>query len=122
MNRQQGEQQGGQPAGARDRGARHAAHRTESQSAYWREHYRDAPWYRAGTPYEHYEDALRTGIEGHAAHGGRFEDAEVRLRSNYASRPGSQLLGWDQGAGLACRAAWQHAEQWREGDTDEAAR
>ncbi|HET6435184.1 MAG TPA: hypothetical protein VFG18_05700 [Xanthomonadaceae bacterium] len=118
MSRQQGEQR----AGARDRDAGPPAHRTESQSAYWREHYQDASWYRAGTPYAHYEDALRTGIEGQAEQGGRFEDAEVRLRSNYATRPGSQLLGWDQGAGLACRAAWQYAERWREGDSDEAAR
>lgn len=115
-------QQGGQRAGARDRDAGPPAHRTESRSAYWREHYQDASWYRAGTPYAHYEDALRTGIEGQAEQGGRFEDAEVRLRSNYATRPGSQLLGWDQGAGLACRAAWQYAERWREGDSDEAAR
>lgn len=98
------------------------AGRTESQSAYWRAHFREQPGYRAGTPYERYEDAFRTGIEGQAEHGGRFEDAEVRLRSNYETRPGSQLLGWDQGAGLACKAAWRFAEQWREGDSGEAAR
>lgn len=99
--------------------ASHQAGRTESQSAYWREHYREEPYYRAGTPYEDYEAAYRTGIEGQAAHGGRFEDAEVRLRSNYETRPGSHVLGWDQGAGLACKAAWTLAEQWREGDLGE---
>ena len=100
----------------------HAAHthhpgRTESQSAYWRAHHDEQAWATDGRPYAQYEPAYRTGIEGHAAEGGgRFDDAEVRLRSQYETRPGSQVLGWDQGASLACRAAWDRAEAWRHGD------
>lgn len=96
--------------------SRHAG-QTESQSAYWRTHHDEQPWARDGTSFAHYEDAYRTGIDGHAAAGGgRFEDAELRLRSNYETRPGAQQLGWDQGASLACRAAWDRAEQWQHGD------
>ena len=96
--------------------SQHAGH-TESQSAYWRAHHEDQPWSRAQRPFGDYEDAYRTGLEGHAAAGGgRFEDAEMRLRSHYESRPGAQRLGWDQGASLACRAAWDRAEEWQHGD------
>jgi len=95
----------------------HDAAHTESQSAYWRAHHDDQPWAREGASFAQYEDAYRTGIEGHAdAGGGRFDDAEPRLRSNYESRPGAQQLGWDQGASLACRAAWDRAEEWQHGD------
>lgn len=96
----------------------HHAAQTESQNAYWRAHHQDQAYARDGDrPYAHFEAAYRTGIEGHAAHGGgRFEEHAVRLRSNYETRPGAQLLGWDQGAALACRAAWDRAEEWKEGD------
>jgi hypothetical protein len=90
---------------------------TESQSAYWRAHHDEQPWARTAGSFETFEDAYRAGIEGHAAEGGgRFEDAEVRLRTNYEARPGAQQLGWDQGASLACRAAWDRAEAWQHGD------
>ncbi|NUS38638.1 MAG: hypothetical protein HOQ02_06395 [Lysobacter sp.] len=94
----------------------HPAH-TESQSAYWRAHHDRQAYARDDRPYEHYEAAYRTGIEGHAEQGGGDFDAHaVRLRSNYETRPGAQLLGWDQGASLACRAAWDLAEEWQRGD------
>jgi len=74
----------------------HDAAHTESQTAYWRAHHDDQPWAREGASFAQYEDAYRTGIEGHAdAGGGRFDDAEPRLRSNYESRPGAQQLSWD---------------------------
>ena len=95
----------------------HRPAQTESQSAYWRAHHREQAYAREDHPYEHYEAAYATGIEGHAEHGGGdFDEHELRLRSNYETRPGAQLLGWDQGAALACRAAWDRAEQWRAGD------
>lgn len=95
----------------------HHAGRTESQSAYWRAHHAEQPWARDGRPYADYEDAYRTGAEGRTAPGdARFEDAEVRLRTHYEGRPGAQMLGWDQGASLACRAAWDRADAWEHGD------
>jgi hypothetical protein len=85
---------------------------TESQSAYWRGQYRHEPYYRQGAPFEAYEPAYRTGAEGRRAHPGeRYEDVEVRLRSNYASHLGNAAIGWDEGAGQACRAAWDRAGQ-----------
>ena len=94
----------------------HAGH-TESQSAYWRAHHHEQAWADDARSFAEYEDAYRTGIEGHATEGGgRFDEAETRLRSNYESRPGAQQLGWDQGASLACRAAWDRAEEWQHGD------
>lgn len=102
--------------GAQQPRSHHAAH-TESQSAYWRAHHREQAYARDDRPYEHYEAAYATGIEGHAGHGdGDFAEHEVRLRSNYESRPGAHLLGWDQGAALACRAAWDRAQEWKQGD------
>lgn len=95
-----------------------SAAQTESQSAYWRAHHDAQPW-AAGRAFADYEDAYRTGIEGRAGAGDgadRFDEAELRLRSNYETRPGSQVLGWDQGASLACRAAWERAAQWEHGD------
>lgn len=94
----------------------HPAH-TESQSAYWRAHHHEQAYACDGRPYEDYAAAYATGIEGHVAHGGGdFGEHEVRLRSNYETRPGAHLLGWDQGAALACRAAWDRAQEWKEGD------
>ena len=94
----------------------HPAH-TESQSAYWRAHHHEQAYAGDERPYEHYEAAYATGIEGHAEHGGgEFDEHALRLRSNYEARPGAHLLGWDQGAALACRAAWDHAQEWRQGD------
>ena len=94
-----------------------AAHgHTESQDAYWRAHHHEQAYAADGRPYADYAAAYRTGIEGQAAHGGDFDEHEVRLRSNYATRSGAHLLGWDQGASLACRAAWDRAAQWERGD------
>ena len=87
----------------------HAGH-TESQSAYWRAHHAEQSWARDGRSYADDEDAYRTGAEGRPAMG------EARLRSNYEARPGAQVLGWDQGASLACRAAWDRADAWERGD------
>ncbi|MGN6512413.1 MAG: hypothetical protein ACTHKZ_02405 [Lysobacteraceae bacterium] len=93
---------------------RHSAH-TESQDAYWRAHHHEQAYARDGRPYEHYAAAYRTGIEG-AGHDGGFAEHEQRLRSNYETRPGAHLLGWDQGAALACRAAWDRARAREQGD------
>lgn len=102
--------------GAQPPRSHHPGH-TESQSAYWRAHHREQAYARDDRPYEHYEAAYATGIEGHAEQGpGDFAEHEVRLRSNYESRPGAHLLGWDQGAALACRAAWDRAQEWKQGD------
>lgn len=95
----------------------HPPAHTESQSAYWRAHHHEQAYARDGRPYDDYAAAYATGIEGHVAHGGGdFGEHEVRLRSNYETRPGAHLLGWDQGAALACRAAWDRAQEWKEGD------
>lgn len=95
----------------------HPPAHTESQSAYWRAHHHEQAYACDGRPYEDYAAAYATGIEGHVAHGGGdFGEHEVRLRSNYETRPGAHLLGWDQGAALACRAAWDRAQEWKEGD------
>jgi hypothetical protein len=89
------------------------------EDTYWREHYRDEPYYEDQYPYEEYQGAYRTGYEGYGqwgASGKRYEDVEPELRKNYESNYGKSRMSWEK-ARLAARAAWD-----RVGGPDEAHR
>lgn len=79
----------------------------ETEVSYWRENFRNEPYYAQGQEFEAYEPAYRLGSAARGQHrGSRFEDVEAQLRSQYeADRKGQDALDWTQ-AKPAVRAAW----------------
>lgn len=91
---------------------------TETQTTYWRDQYKNEPYYTQGTKFEDYEPAYRLGAEARAQHPGqKFNEMEDTLRNEYEANKGVSKLGWDQ-AKQATQAAWKHAEQTMRPDTD----
>ncbi len=77
-----------------------------AEAAYWREQYRNEPYYQAGESYEVYGPAYRTGYEGRARYAGKsFEEVEMDLQKDYDSHKGESKLSWDR-AKAATRSAW----------------
>ena len=92
---------------------------TATQTAYWRSQYQHEPYYNPGEPFDLYEAAYRTGIEGRSQHTGqRFEDVEGDLRRDYENNRGASALDWGTGASAACRAAWERADRLQAEDRD----
>src|SRR5687768_13059484 len=76
------------------------------EEAYWRENYTREPYYEAGSTYDDYAPAYRTGYEGRKAYGTRtFEEVERDLEAKCQKRKGTSRLGWDR-AKPAAHAAW----------------
>lgn len=76
------------------------------EDAYWREQYRNEPYYKPGEKYEAYGAAYRTGYQGVGRHAGKsFDEAEADLRMDYESQDDRSDLEWDR-AQQASRAAW----------------
>jgi len=89
-----------------------------AEDAYWREQYRNEPYYNAARPYDDYAPAYRTGYEGRAKYREqRFEDVQADLERNYDVHRGDSGLAW-QGAKQATRAAWDPVERALPGDAD----
>jgi|SRR5687768_18210587 hypothetical protein len=77
-----------------------------AEDAYWRKNYTGEPYYEAGSSYDDYAPAYRTGYEGRIAYGTRtFEEVERDLEAKYNKSKGSSRLGWDR-AKPAAHAAW----------------
>lgn len=90
----------------------------ETQTTYWRDQYKNEPYYSQGTRFEDYEPAYRLGAEARAQHPGqKFNEVEDTLRNEYEASKGASKLGWDQ-AKQATQAAWKHAELTMKADTD----
>lgn len=80
---------------------------SEQQTSYWREQYKNEPYYSQGEKFEQYEPAYRTGIEGRQRYAGqRFDEVEGNLRNDYEANLGSSTMRWDTKGKQACRAAW----------------
>ncbi|MDP3824646.1 MAG: hypothetical protein Q8R33_24505 [Burkholderiales bacterium] len=75
------------------------------EDAHWARAHRDERYYKAGLDYEDYAPAYCVGYIGHAQYGGRFEDAESSLCSNWERIKGDSRLPLEE-ALLAMRAAW----------------
>ena len=93
-----------------------------AEEAYWRENYEREPYYESGMTYDDYGPAYRLGYESRARYaGGRFEDVENDLATDYQARRGRSRLSWDR-AKAATRAAWDRIERALPGDFDKDGR
>ncbi len=89
-----------------------------AEDAFWRDQYRNEPYYNVARPYEHYAPAYRTGYEGRAQYREqRFEDVQADLQRNYDVHRGDSGLSWEE-AKPATRAAWDRLERAIPGDSD----
>jgi uncharacterized protein YcfJ len=78
-----------------------------AEEAYWKEHYRNEPYYQAGLNFDDYAPAYRAGYEGRVRYHGRtFEEAERELETDYYEHRGTRGFPWDK-AREAVRAAWR---------------
>ena len=74
---------------------------------YWRENYRNEPYYKEGRSFEDYEGAYRTGYEGYARYGDRtWDEVKADLQRDYEQNCSTSELTWDE-ASPATRAAWE---------------
>ena len=96
-----------------------------AEGDYWRENFRERPYYEAGTPYEDYEPGYRFGWETAAdpANAGlAFEELEPELERKWKARRtsggdairGKDVLTWSQLRHVA-RDAWERVRKGREG-------
>jgi hypothetical protein len=93
-----------------------------AEEAYWQENYGREPYYENGMTYDDYAPAYRVGYESRARYGGgRFDDVENDLATDYQARRGKSRLGWDR-AKHAARAAWDRIERAMPGDFDKDGR
>jgi hypothetical protein len=80
------------------------------EDAYWRDNYRNEPYYQSGFNYDEYRPAYRTGWEGRARYPGRnFEDVERDLATDYERNRGSSSLDWERSRD-AVRAGWSRID------------
>lgn len=93
------------------------AQQLQAQQRYWREHFRDEPYYMQGKEFDAYEPAYRLGIEARNEHPGKqFPEVEDKLRMQYeAGQQAQRKLDWAD-ARQAVRAAWDRSEQVLPGD------
>ena len=81
-----------------------------AEEAYWRDAYRNEPYYVQGTDFEHYQNAYRVGYQGRMKYDGRsYHDIEHELAADYSREPGSNFK-WED-AKHAARAAWDRADR-----------
>ena len=88
-----------------------ATQQVEAQQRYWRDQYRNEPYYDAKQPFESYQPAYTLGAQARQQNPGKqFDAVEDQLRQQYeAGDQASRKLEWAQ-AKQAVRAAWNHAE------------
>jgi len=68
-----------------------------AEEYYWETNYSSRPYVTAGTDYESYRPAYRTGIDAARKFQGRtFDEIEPELRANWGVNRGSSNLQWDQ--------------------------
>jgi hypothetical protein len=88
------------------------------EDAYWRENYRNEPYYDSSLTYDDYEPAYRMGYEAYGdRRGRRFEDVEPQLQGRWTSTKGRSRMDWER-AKSAVRAGWHRVERAIPGDAD----
>ena len=81
----------------------------KDEDLYWRDAYRERPYYDSALIYDDYRPAYELGYRTRAAiPEGSFEHAERRLSQDWAMARGESRLTWEQ-AKLAARDAWDRA-------------
>jgi len=80
------------------------------EESYWRQHYREEPYYDPGRDYGHYATAYRTGFEGRKRYEGKtFEEVEEDLEIDYGRHCEIKSPRWDE-VREASRAAWERVD------------
>jgi hypothetical protein len=81
------------------------------EEAYWRENYRNRPYYDTDLEYDEYAPAYRYGWEARGRYHDRtWDDIEPELESGWSSARSSSTLGWAE-AREASRDAWNRIDQ-----------
>jgi hypothetical protein len=90
-----------------------------AEDAYWREEYRNRPYYDATHDYDtDYGPAYTYGYTSYDKHRGRkYEEVESDLESGWDKAKGKSRLGWEK-AKHATRDAWHRVERAMPGDAD----
>ena len=81
-----------------------------AEEAYWRNAYRNEPYYRTEFTYEDYGPAYRVGYTGPVRRSGEFETLEGELKNDFDQVRGRSRLRWEE-AREATRAAWRRAQR-----------
>ena len=79
-----------------------------AEEAYWREAYRNEPYYRQEFGYEDYDPAYRVGYTGPMRRNGEFDQLEGQLKDDFDRVRGRSRLRWEE-AREATKAAWRRA-------------
>lgn len=89
-----------------------SAQELDAQNRYWREQFRNEPYYAQGKDFDAYEPAYRLGAEARGEHPDKaFTDIEDDLRMQYeANQQAQRKLDWAD-ARQAVRAAWDRSDQ-----------
>ncbi len=88
------------------------------EETYWRENYKNRPYYESNYTYDQYAPAYRYGWESRSKHQGRqFDEVESDLGRDWDRAKGSSNLGWEK-AKHATRDAWHRVERAIPGDAD----
>ena len=77
-----------------------------AEDAYWREAFRNEPYYRDTYSYDDYSPAYRVGYTGPVRRDGEFEQLEHALKDDFQRVRGRSRLGWEE-AREATHAAWR---------------
>jgi hypothetical protein len=81
-----------------------------AEDAYWRENYRNRPYYDKNSTYEDYSSAYRYGVTSSQQYPGkRFDDVSSDLERGWEKTKGTSRLGWEK-AKNATRDAWDRVE------------
>jgi phage tail tape-measure protein len=79
-----------------------------AEDAYWREEYKNRPYYESTSKYEDYQPAYQYGWESRAQHDGRtYDEVEADLERDWAQRKSG--LSWTK-AKMAVRDAWDRID------------
>jgi hypothetical protein len=90
----------------------------DTEDAYWQSQYQNENYYEAGSKYDDYRSAYRTGYEGYGRYGDRkFDEVENDLRNDWERAKGNTQMAGDK-AKHAVKAAWHRVERAMPGDAD----
>src|SRR5689334_4237970 len=81
-----------------------------AEEAFWREQYRNEPYFTSDRDFESWAPAYRVGYEGRMRHDGKsFDELDSVLQQDYLRLQGNDMP-WDE-VRPATRAAWERVDQ-----------
>ncbi|MGI4849878.1 MAG: hypothetical protein ACRYGK_17340 [Janthinobacterium lividum] len=75
------------------------------EDMYWREQFKNEPYFNASYTYDDYGPAYSVGYNGRSRYVDRFAEAEIVLSRDWEATKGKSRLSWHE-ARLAALAAW----------------